>query len=328
MTVFNPYTFDPIPARGKVEKVLKMGDCFYEAKLDGSRQILAKIDGVVTLTGRRNSVKTGKKLNKILWVPHLEKFISQIPDDIVLDGELICLPATSSNEVTKIMGSKLDRAIQLQEWPREPLVYYVFDILRIANLNLEYVPLIERKAKLKELFSMYPTFNPLNKHESYNVGLVPEYLNCTHDEAFEKAQKDGHEGIIVKWQGGFYHHLSWAKMKSEETYDLVIMGVKDSEAETYRGTGIAALKLGLYNDDGILVECCMCSGMNDEWRSNFFNDFEWNGGETYVGLVAEVQGQQMFKTGAIRHPRFKGLREDLNPKEQTFSKYGVNYDPV
>lgn len=313
--MFDPYTFDPIPARGKVDKVLAMGDCYFEVKLDGSRQILAKINGVVTLTGRRNSVKTGKKLNKILWVPHIKAWAESIPYDFVLDGELICSLATSSNEVTKVMGSKLDRALALQEWPYEPLEYHVFDTIHLCNEDLQYEPLEIRRSEYIRILYQYP-----NKY----VKGVKQYHLPTPQEAFEQARKEGYEGIIVKWKDSFYHHLSWAKMKDVKTFDFVIMGIEYSDSDTLKDTGCAAIKLGLYDDKGELTEVGRCSGMDLAWRQTFYLDFEEYGGEAYYGAVVEVEGQEMFKTGGVRHPRFKGIRRDLNARDQTFSKYGVS----
>ena len=141
---------------------------------------------------------------------------------------------------------------------------------------------------------------------------------------FNKVVNDGHEGLILKNTEGLYNHLEWAKVKPTVTYDFVICDYEPSVSETFAGNGIAALKLGLYTKDGQLLEVTRCSGMTHDWRYDFYVDYLRPAeNKLFVGQVVSVVAQQMFETGALRHPRFVGLRTEAEPKEQTFAKYNI-----
>lgn len=326
------FTFDPCPARGKIEKVTQVPFAA-EAKLDGVRAILARSNatGEITLTGRRNSDRTGQKLNKIDSVPHLlefgEKLVRQGYKDFVLDGELCLITKdgqfTTSNEVVSIMGSSTEKALAKQN-ETGLLTYVAFDLLYLLGngdcRDYRNDPYCLRRGDLETLIGRYGLDKvlpvPVLGDYDGNSSLTPsEYVA----ETFAKATDVGLEGLILKTHRGPYHHLQWAKVKGEQTYDMVIIGTQDSEAETFAGNGIAAFQLALYDSAGRLMPVTMCSGMTHEIRRDAYEN-----PSDYVGEVVEVKAQLMFKdTGALRHPRFIKLRTDLDPKEQTFAKYGV-----
>ncbi len=67
-----------------------------------------------------------------------------------------------------------------------------------------------------------------------------------------------------------------------------------------------SLKIGLMKD-GQLIQIGSLSGINDEVKENW---------RTYIGKVAEITGMEIFNdTGAIRHPKVVGFREDKKPEE-------------
>jgi ATP-dependent DNA ligase len=307
----DPLDFTPIPVGGKVERVEKMGVCSYEIKLDGARQILSKINNNIRLTGRRRSVYNDKMLDKIQHCPQLNDFMKSFGKDIVFDGELMS-DFGGSNMVTSIIGSSPERAIKLQQ-QTAPLKYYIFDIIQYRDLDiidLRKRPYSERRSLLESLAIDDPF-----------VRLCSTIRADNSQMAFEIARRDGAEGIVVKAQCGLYHHLSWARMKAVETWDFIIMDYTASTSKKFLNNGIATLELGLFDRNGNLCHCCSCGGLTDEFRHIFYKDLDTR---KYIGEVCEISGQEMFKSGTIRHPRFNRMRPDANPSEQTFAKYEID----
>lgn len=323
MKDFKPLDFTPEPARGTWLKRGDLSEAYAcEAKIDGARQVLTN-NGVITMTGRRTSTKTGQKLDKIGHVPHLEVYMSELRG-WVLDGELY-VPGGQSNEVVSIIGSRQEKALVKQK-ERGNLCFMVFDVLFAQGTDMRGFTYERRRRTLEELFDPRSRLQQTQKH----VHLVPHFepdANACSDgadyiqQAFEMATQDGYEGLIVKRLNGTYNHREWCKMKAENTYDMVIMGYDESDSDTFRGNGIAALQLGLYTSTGALQEVTKCSGMTHHWRRTFYADGRDSG--DYYGQVVEVQAQEMFETGALRHPRFVKLRPDANANDQTYTKYNL-----
>jgi ATP-dependent DNA ligase len=334
MTDFNPLSFDPVPARGKLEQVTKHPfSC--EAKLDGVRQVITiRPDGEILMTGRRDSVHTGQKLNKAAWVPHLcdalRTHLVPTTGVTVLDGELYIKRGTS-NEVVSIFGSSLDKALQRQLEPGCALTFRLFDVLFLSGEDIREVPLVTRYRFIKTVaqqlaecgygrfFAATPVYYHALDHGT-SLGATPELIIA---ECYQQAIERGFEGLVVKALDGTYDKHAWAKVKPTKTYDYVFVGIDESTSETYAGWGAAALILGLYDSSGKLISLTRCSGMTEQWRAEFFTNRQ-----AYVGKVVEVVAQQQFPTGALRHPRFKGLRPDLNGSEQTLEKYNLHVSDI
>lgn len=315
--------FTPAPARATIQRITKSRVIVAELKLDGMREVLANINGVVTMTGRRDSVKTGMKIDKIGHVPHLRHWMLRLPET-VLDGELY-YPGANSNQIVSIMGSSSAEAIEKQ-MERGLLRFVAFDLLVDLGVVMTDLPYLERRSRLCAVCANLntPLIQPvavLGQNGDQGV-LRDEFIEITYQQAVSQ----GYEGLILKNVDGPYSHLEWAKVKPTASYDMVIVGYETSTSDTYAGNGIAALRLGLFDYAGKLVEVTRCSGLTDEWRRDFYTDYTAMQHQPpheprFVGMVVTVLAQQMFDTGALRHPRFIKLRPEAEPKDQTFAKY-------
>jgi len=132
-----------------------------------------------------------------------------------------------------------------------PLVYFVFDLLRLDGERLDRLPLEERKARLRALVEPAP---PKKK-----TGLAPpkpkakagriryaEHIVGEGDTLFEHATKIGLEGIISKRRDLPYEpgrSDSWRKSKVIQRGVFVIGGMTDPEGTR---VGIGALLVGYY----------------------------------------------------------------------------------
>lgn len=67
--------------------------------------------------------------------------------------------------------------------------------------------------------------------------------------------------------------------------------------------------------DGKLVEVCNVSGLNEQLKE----DLRVNP-DKYLGRPLRVTGMQTTEDYSIRHPKFDGFRDDIDPKDCTFEK--------
>lgn len=292
----------------KLRKVLADPDFVGEEKIDGNRYVAIFEKDRVYFTSRRESVKTGEKVEKGLNFPHLNKVVPELVGTVI-DGEI--LVGKNSATTTKVTGASPETAIKIQKelgFAR----YYVFDILYYKNINVKNKPLYLRRQLLEEAINVWN-----NRY----VTLVGQYEDKV--ELFNTIIEAGGEGIVIKNKNSLYEEGkrsdNWIKWKKEKTYDVVITGF--TEPEKYSVTGeiskyykkgwIGAVKYGVY-DKGKLIEIGQTSGMSDEIREDMSKNKD-----KYIGKVMEVAGLEVTKDGVIRHPRFKEVREDKDPKEAT-----------
>lgn len=349
---WTPIELLPCPARGKFSDDL-LDDPRYaaEVKEDGDRRTgqlyWEQLDHglqvpIMHYAGRRVSDITGRFVEKGENVPHITRgqagpfwgYDSALMERMLkltgtmFDGECI-LPAEfvvpdddteggKSKYVTKVMGSKPDRAKDLQQ-PGTVINglmrYSVFDLLFYCGRDLRELPLSERRKWLLEALSR------LNNPYIFATPHVIEEKRAFLDKVL-----DAHgEGIILKRLDQPYdRHLSWVKKKVELNADVVIMGFSPpeqfskkvdgtvSETKLWKKGWIGAIQFGQYRD-GILWPCGTASGMSDKLRA------EMTAHPEYAGRVVEIKANGREPTGAFRHPRFKHFRDDKRAEDCVYN---------
>jgi bifunctional non-homologous end joining protein LigD len=118
-------------------------------------------------------------------------------------------------------------------WDRQSQ-YHVFDILWLSGRLVTSLPLEQRRALLAEL----PFVSPLR-----HVDLLED------DKPWERAGREGWEGVIAKRRGSPYEHRRskhWLKMKCEASQELVVGGFTDPQGAR---VGLGALLVGYYEGD-------------------------------------------------------------------------------
>lgn len=112
--------------------------------------------------------------------------------------------------------------------------YHVFDILWLNGQAVTALPLEERRALLHTL----PFEDPMRR-----VELLDD------EEPWERARREGWEGVIAKRRGTPYEHRRskhWLKMKCEASQELVVGGFTDPQGAR---VGLGALLVGYYEGD-------------------------------------------------------------------------------
>jgi bifunctional non-homologous end joining protein LigD len=109
--------------------------------------------------------------------------------------------------------------------------YHVFDILWLDGRSVTMLPLEERRALLQGL----PFERPVRR-----VTLIQD------DTPWERARREGWEGVIAKRRGSPYEHRRskhWLKMKCEASQEFVVGGFTDPQGAR---VGLGALLVGYH----------------------------------------------------------------------------------
>lgn len=115
-------------------------------------------------------------------------------------------------------------------WDRDS-EYHVFDILWLNGESTTSRPLEQRRDLLSSL-----SFTP----PLHSVTLLDD------EEPWERARREGWEGVIAKRRGSPYEHKRskhWLKMKCEASQELVVGGFTDPQGSR---VGLGALLVGYY----------------------------------------------------------------------------------
>jgi len=119
-------------------------------------------------------------------------------------------------------------------WGGGPVAYHVFDIMWLDGRNVTTLPLEERR----DLLAKLPFEKPLHR-----VALIDDA------SPWERAQREGWEGVIAKRRGSIYEHRrskEWLKMKCELSQNFIVGGFTDPQGKR---VGLGALLVGHHQDD-------------------------------------------------------------------------------
>lgn len=183
----------------EVEGVLNKQGYIAELKRDGGRTITTK-DIKITLTSRGGLINTTK-------FPLIVSELQAINHSVVLDGEVIYNKEGKDDFITYLKVIQSDTGFKKEVNNRlfgNNLIYVVFDLLKLDGEDYTTKPLLERKAKLKEIL---PNTQHIiySEHTSDLKGL------------YQESKIKGFEGIMLKRVDGLYHEGkrvdSWLKVK-------------------------------------------------------------------------------------------------------------------
>ncbi|MEK5501019.1 ATP-dependent DNA ligase [Bacillus sp. FSL M8-0168] len=179
---------------------------FTETKFDGIRLIASKNNGLIRLYTRHNHEITAK-FPELLTI--------DIPDGTILDGELIVPGSTGAGDFEAVM-----ERFQSQK-SNHPIVFCVFDILRLDGVSVTSKPLYKRKDLLAGLNIEHP-----------NVKVVDAVIGHAADY-FELVCKNKIEGIVMKRTDSTYAENKrsdrWLKIVNYEYTDVFITGLRKED---------------------------------------------------------------------------------------------------
>lgn len=320
------------PSGEKLEKELSSDKYLGQVKKDGFFYQLEKTkDGNIYLFSRSKSKKTGELTEKIDHVPHIKEWADELPNGTILIGE-IYYPGKKSNDVTKVMGSLKEKAIDRQNNEYGLLHYYVHDMIMYDNHSLLEDCFEKRFSELcLNIDLKMPHADWLEV-----AGVFENYCgDITIPSTIQRYLNQGEEGVVLKLKSGLYvpgkRPVYNFKIKEQiDNIDLVITKLLDPVKE-YTGKEIDtwpywidgepvtkpyyfgwknAFEVSGYKDGKLQVVGTVASGLTDEVKENAAQ-FP----QSYLGYVCELQAMSWTEDGALRHPRFVRMRYDKNPEE-------------
>jgi bifunctional non-homologous end joining protein LigD len=204
-----------------------------------------------------------------------------------------------------------------------PLQYMVFDLLYLDGESLMRRPYTERRAQLEALDLNGPGWRTPGYHAGEGAALL------------EASAAQGLEGIVAKRLDSPYEPGRrggwWLKIKNTRRQELVIGGWLPGEGR--RQGKIGALLVGYYDHDSPEPELRYAgkvgTGFDEKELARlegllaprrrattpFKGPRQPERGAQFVqpDLVAEVEFNEWTRQNMLRHPSYKGLREDKSP---------------
>ncbi|PQJ08872.1 DNA ligase D [Flavipsychrobacter stenotrophus] len=318
VTLLKPAKKVPFPKMEKpmlamrADKPFDNKDWIYEIKWDGYRAVSFLKGGKVDIRSRNDQ-------------PFAEKFSSITAAlqnwkvDAVVDGEIIAL---------KDDGNADFQALQnfARKGKATTLAYFVFDLLWYNGKDMRHLPLKDRKQVLKSIMP-----------EDDGAIRYSDHIESKGIEFFNAAKKQGLEGIMAKDANSEYvtgsRTDSWLKIKNDQVLEAIICGfTKPRNSRAHFG----AVILGKYVNKKLTYIGHSGSGFNDKELKELSAKFKplitdkcpfkelplTNMPVTWMKpeLICDVQFTEWTGDKVLRHPIFKGLREDKSAKNEKDEK--------
>ncbi|MFN2511624.1 MAG: ATP-dependent DNA ligase [Pyrinomonadaceae bacterium] len=267
----------------------------FERKFDGIRLLAFKIGLDVSLFSRNRLLQN---------IPSVGQAVKNLPvRDLILDGEIT--------------------------WGGGKVTYHVFDVMWLNGRDLTLLTLDTRRELLSEL----PLTTPLERVVSLDGPKALEVQDSVGGLLpWERAQKEGWEGVIAKRRDSLYEHRRsphWLKMKCEMAQELVVGGFTDPQGQR---VGLGALLVGYFDRDDFVFAGKIGTGFDTKLLLDLRAQLDQleipkTPFTRAVGLprlrahwvrpqiVVRVGFIEWTVHGKLRHPRLLGVRTDKSARE-------------
>jgi len=210
----------------------------YEVKWDGMRLLADISAGGPGGTEQRLRLASRTDRDMTRHFPELAGLADQVADAL-LDGEVVSLAAGAPSFAA--LADRFHRVPTPAEVAARPVVFMVFDVLRLYGVSLLDRPLSERRATLERLG--LDAFPRVRLSPVYDDG--PALLRATAEQ--------GLEGVVAKRRDSVYRpgrrSPSWVKIPHRRTEHCLVGGWRPERTSPSR---IGGLLLGVRDADGAL----------------------------------------------------------------------------
>jgi bifunctional non-homologous end joining protein LigD len=291
----------------------------YELKWDGVRAVVHSEPGRMRLHSRNLNEITDR-------YPELGRLNRALSHHrAILDGEVVAFGPDGRPSFQRLQGRMhltSEHAVRRLS-QSEPVAYIIFDLLWLDGHSLMHLPYTERRAKLLELGLQGPTWQTPAHHVGDGAAML------------EATRAQGLEGVIAKRLDSPYspgrRSSAWVKVKNVRRADVVVGGWLPGEGK--RGGRLGALVVGYYQDGELRYAGRVGTGFDEAELNRLGGLLEPLARETspFEGrqppretrfveprLVAAVVFGEWTQARTLRHPVYKGLRDDIDPEAVVF----------
>jgi bifunctional non-homologous end joining protein LigD len=289
----------------------------YEFKWDGVRALARVAGGRVELFSRKSTDITVR-------YPEVTRPPAALAGhDALVDGEIVALDDQGRPDFGALQNRMHRTGPEVPKLAAAaPVTYLVFDLLAWDGEELAGRPYAERRERLDEL--------ALSGHR---WAVTPWFRGGGADVL--AASRDNHlEGVVAKRLDSPYRPgvrgPEWRKVKHFRTQSVVIGGWRPGQGR--RAGTLGSLLFGVHDDEGRLVYAGHVgtgftdamlrelkeamtprsdSPFADRLPREVTRDAHWVEPE----LVGEVAYAHWTAEGRLRHPSWRGLRDDIDPDD-------------
>lgn len=299
----------------------------FEVKWDGFRCLSLHEPGHTFLKSRNNRSFDQK-------FPELAGIHENMGrQSVILDGEIIIMDqGTPSFYQLQKRGWAQDEETIKRNAKIKPATYIAFDIISLGNEDLTQMPLEKRRELLKEIIRQDDRI------------YVSEAMTGQGKAFFQICAERNLEGVIAKKIDSLYmpgkRSAEWKKIKKSLEGDFIICGFKQTVRETAR---LDALILGIYLEKKLVFQGAVGVGLGGSMGEIVYQlvsslkretplfpvPQDINKGIQWIAplVCCSVQYLEPSKEGGLRHPVFRGVREDLQPHACTGISGSHPYEP-
>ncbi|MFM1722622.1 non-homologous end-joining DNA ligase [Rhodococcus sp. PAM 2766] len=291
----------------------------FEMKWDGQRAVTdVRRDGIRLFSRNGNDITSA--------FPELTGPIAAAVDDhdVVLDGEIVALDAKGRPSFARLQRRMhvLRPTAQLRN--EFPVTYYVFDVLDLDGESTVAKTYLERRRLLDGLGL-----------SGRRVQVPPFWTDVDGDRMLDLAREHHLEGVVAKRVDSTYRPgrraPEWIKTPLRKNTEVIVVGWVDGNGAARNGVG--SLLLGAHDDDGDLIYVGhVGTGFSAALRRSLREQLAAlerptsplaapppsrdAKGAHWVEprLVGDVEYRE-YSGGSLRHPSWKGLRDDKTPDE-------------
>ena len=289
----------------------------YEFKWDGVRAVASVHRGALTLTSRKGTEITVR-------YPEVGRLPAALAGhDAVVDGEIVAMDDQGRPD----FGALQNRMHRTgPEVPRmaaaKPVTYLVFDLLGWDGEDLLVLPYAERRARLDA------------REIAGHRWVATPWFSGGGPGVLAASEENGLEGVVAKRLDSPYRpglrSPDWRKIKNFRTQAVVVGGWRPGQG---RRTGtIGSLLVGVPDDEGRLVYVGhVGTGFSDQDLRDLQRMFTARKDPPFEGnlprevtrdahwvepdLVGEVAYAVWTADNRLRHPAWRGVRDDLEPDD-------------
>jgi bifunctional non-homologous end joining protein LigD len=289
----------------------------YEFKWDGVRAVAAVHGGVLALTSRKGTDITVR-------YPEVGRLPEALAGhDAVVDGEIVAMDAAGRPDFGALQNRMHRTGPEVPRMAAErPVTYLVFDLLSWDGEDLLGVPYAQRRERLDIL--------GLAGHR----WVATPWFAGGGAQVLAASQENGLEGVVAKRLNSVYRPglrgPDWRKIKNFRSQAVVVGGWRAGQGR--RAGGIGSLLFGVPDNEGRLVYAGhVGTGFTDQDLADLKRMFTARKTSPFHGvlprdvtrdahwvepdLVGEVAYAVWTADGRLRHPAWRGVRDDLEPDD-------------